>query len=115
MDPDWIYFMKWLLLGSPGANVRNDLTHGLVFDPGPLHTVLVIRAAALIISLVAPDSGGAAIGERDRLLERIRLPVREPVSWPTASGPRQRFLFGVAGTVRAVANGLTAAADAIAP
>lgn len=115
MDPDWIYFMKWLLLGSPGANVRNDLTHGLVFDPGPLHTVLVLRAAALIIPLVAPDSGAAANADRDRVLERIRRPVHEPNDWPTASGVRQRVLIGVAGAVRAVADALAKAADAIAP
>lgn len=115
MDPDWIYFLRWLLLGSPGANVRNDLTHGLVFDPGPLHTVLVLRGAALIIPLVAPDAGAVPDVDRDRVLERIRRPVHEPVSWPTAAGISQRLLVGVAGAVRAVADALAKAADAIAP
>ncbi len=117
MDPDWIYFIKWLLLGHPGANVRNDLTHGLVFDPGPVHTVLVLRASTLIIRLVAPekDGGAAADGDRDRVLERIRRPVRDPVDWPTRGGIQQRLLAAVAGTVRAAADALDAAAAAIAP
>lgn len=115
MDPDWIYFLKWLLLGNPGANIRNDLTHGLVFDPGPLYTALVLRAAAVMFPLVAPDAGAAANRDRDRVLELIRRPVLKPVAWPTAKGVRQRILVGVSGAFRAAADALAAAADAIAP
>jgi hypothetical protein len=77
----------------------------------------VLRAAALLIPLVAPETDGvaAADGDRDRTLERIRRPLREPVSWPTSSGVRQRVLTGAAETFRAVADVLAAAADAIAP
>lgn len=117
MDPDWIYFLKWLLLGHPGANVRNDLTHGLMFDPGPVHTVLVLRAAALMIRLVAPEPGEGAVADRgpDRALQKVRRPVDAPYAWPTRQGVQQRVILGLASSIRTVAHLLDDVANKMAP
>lgn len=107
MDPDWIYFLKWLLLGHPGQNVRNDLSHGLVFDPGPVDTALVLRAATLLVRLVQPDSNGrlGAARARDMTKARLRRPITTPVKWPTPAAGRA--------PVTAVANGLRLLAHAL--
>lgn len=35
LDESWAYFLRWLLLGPPGTNVRNDVAHGFVADISP--------------------------------------------------------------------------------
>ena len=50
LDPSWAYFFRWLLLGPYGANLRNDVAHGFVFDPGP------------VLSAHTPGRVGAGLG-----------------------------------------------------
>ena len=59
LDESWAYFIKWLLLGPIGMNIRNDLAHGFVHDPGLVYSALVLRAAAVLVPLTRPDVGTA--------------------------------------------------------
>jgi hypothetical protein len=52
LDESWAYFFRWLLLGPYGANLRNDVAHGFVFDPGPVYAALLLRAVS-VLALVA--------------------------------------------------------------
>lgn len=49
LDESWTYFFKWLLLGPYGANLRNDVAHGFVFDPGPIYAALLLRALSVLV------------------------------------------------------------------
>lgn len=96
-DPDWVYFLKTLLLEPPGRNIRNDLAHGSLPDVGPVYAALVLRAAALLIVLTPPQPGGLGDSSGNRpplvtaeeraaaraaLLARIAAPLADPVSLP---------------------------------
>jgi hypothetical protein len=74
LDESWAYFFRWLLLGPYGANLRNDIAHGFVFDPGPVYAALLLRAVAVLV-LVAdtlpadsylPDVGTDQVEVRPR-------------------------------------------------
>ncbi|GLY30439.1 hypothetical protein [Kineosporia sp. NBRC 101731] len=66
-DEDWAWFLRWLLLGPIGVNMRNDVAHGAVIDPVPEYAALVLRAGALLImaSPVADDLGKRVILQPD--------------------------------------------------
>jgi hypothetical protein len=49
LDESWTYFFEWLLLGPYGANLRNDVAHGFVFDPGPVYAALLLRAVSVLV------------------------------------------------------------------
>jgi hypothetical protein len=49
LDESWAYFFRWLLLGPYGANLRNDVAHGFVFDPGPVYAALLLRAVSVLV------------------------------------------------------------------
>ncbi|MGW5148217.1 DUF4209 domain-containing protein [Rhodococcus koreensis] len=55
LDEDWAWFLRWLLLGPIGLNIRNEVAHGFVSDLRPEYVVLVLRAAAVLIT-AAPES-----------------------------------------------------------
>ncbi len=55
-DPDWAYFLRWLLLGPHGRNLRNDIAHGLVGGAGPAEAALALRAASLVILVAGPGA-----------------------------------------------------------
>lgn len=55
-DPDWAYFLRWLLLGPHGRNLRNDIAHGLVTGTTPVEAALALRAASLVILLAGPSA-----------------------------------------------------------
>lgn len=85
LDESWAFFFRWLLLGPYGANLRNDLTHGIIFDPGPVYTALLLRAASVLV-LVAetlptdddlPEVGSqhAAGRRRQAVLDSLADPV----------------------------------------
>lgn len=59
LDEDWAWFLRWLLLGPLGANIRNEVAHGFVTELTPTYTALVLRAAAVLItaSPIADDLG----------------------------------------------------------
>jgi hypothetical protein len=56
---DWSWFLRWLLLGPVGVNIRNEVSHGFLSDLSSAYTVLVLRAAAALItaSPVVDDLG----------------------------------------------------------
>ena len=49
LDEDWAWFLRWLLLGPAGQNIRNKVAHGFISDLSPTYTALVLRAAAVLI------------------------------------------------------------------
>lgn len=55
-DPDWAYFLRWLLLGPHGRNLRNDLAHGLIGGTSDTEAALALRAASLVILLAGPSA-----------------------------------------------------------
>lgn len=59
LDEDWAWFLRWLLLGPVGANIRNEVAHGFLSDLRPDYVALVLRAAAVLITAapVADDLG----------------------------------------------------------
>lgn len=48
LDPDWAWFLKWLLTGPMGMNLRNEYAHGLVGNLDPTYAALVLRAGVLL-------------------------------------------------------------------
>jgi Domain of unknown function (DUF4209) len=108
LDESWAYFVKWLLLGPPtGINLRNDLAHGFIHAPGGVHSLLVLRAAAVLLPLTRqgpdtappseddlhsprlPDEPEQAAGARRARAEiepMLARPVAEPQSWPAFPG-----------------------------
>lgn len=85
LDESWAYFFRWLLLGPYGANLRNDVAHGFVFDPGPVYAALLLRAVSVLV-LVAdtlpadeylPDVGTDQVDVRPRqvVLDALADPI----------------------------------------
>ena len=130
LDEDWHYFLSWLLL-TPGANVRNDVAHGLLAEPSASYAALALRAAGLAV-LIAPSS--AALGWDDDLDGRraadiaapgpaagrdVRARLRQPVPEPapacaTRTGPTAWAARKGADGLRAAAARLLDAADRLA-
>lgn len=128
LDESWAYFIRWLLLGPPtGINLRNDLAHGFIRSPGAVYSVLILRAAAVLVPLTppsrevsVPDEGGRRSPRlddepaQDAAVRRARAeieallacPVERPQPWP-----RPPHLLGQAGGL--VADALRFAARAI--
>lgn len=85
LDESWAYFLRWLLLGPYGANLRNDIAHGFVFDPGPVYTALLLRAVSLLVLVAdtlpeddyAPEAGIDAVQIRTK--EEVRAALADPV------------------------------------
>ncbi|MDE1675084.1 hypothetical protein [Nocardia gipuzkoensis] len=50
LDEDWAYFLRWLLLGPVGRNLRNDYAHGHLDVVTPADAALLLRGAALLIT-----------------------------------------------------------------
>lgn len=57
LDEGWAWYLKWLLLGPIGQNIRNDVTHGFLTHLDPVHSALVLRAAALLITMSTSVDG----------------------------------------------------------
>ncbi|MCH1868783.1 DUF4209 domain-containing protein [Nocardioides sp. CFH 31398] len=55
LDESWAWFLRWLLLGPIGVNLRNEVAHGFVCDISPTYAALVLRAAAVLI-VAAPQA-----------------------------------------------------------
>ena len=125
LDESWANFLRWLLLGPPGMNIRNDVAHGFVCDISPVYAALVLRAAALLITVVAPQPLSAARiaasgddhpadltelprRDRDDILAILRNPVTEPVPGPWRQGAGGRAVGLAAATLRTTANVLLA-------
>jgi hypothetical protein len=97
MDESWTYFLRWLLLAPPGMNIRNDLAHGFISVISPVYAVLILRAAAMLITVTAPQPPAAAHvaaadqpadlaplphRDRDDILGLLSYPVSSPVPAP---------------------------------
>lgn len=74
LDEDWAYFLRWLLLGPVGRNLRNDYAHGHVDVVTPADAALLLRAAALLIT-AAPIA--------DDLIPRVQAVPAEALSTRT--------------------------------
>lgn len=102
--------------------MRNDVAHGFVADISPAYAALVLRAAAMLVTVAAPqppsatriagNAGDSAVDlaelsprDRDDILGLLRAPVPDPVPAPGLNGRLGRA------TVIA-ASGLRLAADA---
>jgi hypothetical protein len=130
MDESWIYFLRWLLLAPPGMNVRNDLAHGFIGDISPVYGALILRAAALLITVTAPQPPSAARvavadqpadlaplphRDRDDILGLLSHPVPCPVPSPWRDGPAGRAAGITATALRATACVLQLAARRMEP
>lgn len=107
LDESWAYFLRWLFLGPPGMNIRNDVAHGFIAEISPVYAALVLRAAAMLITVTAPQPPSAARAaghprdaavdlaelsrrDRDDILGFLLTPVPDPVPSPGLSGPLGR-------------------------
>lgn len=94
LDDDWRYFLQWLPLGSPGQNLRNDLSHGLVLDPGPVQAAIILRAAALLITVTEAEN--ASVPRSRAELEGLLAAPTDP---PPLVGALEGVLVGSAKVV----------------
>jgi Domain of unknown function (DUF4209) len=132
LDESWAYFLRWLLLGPLGMNIRNEIAHGFVSDISPVYAALALRAAALLITLVAPQPQSAAssaarqdddpsdlaeLPDRDRedILLALSRPVQHPVPSPGRDGSAGRLAALTASTLRITAAALRQAAGRLDP
>ncbi|WCB36931.1 DUF4209 domain-containing protein [Gordonia polyisoprenivorans] len=58
LDPDWAWFLRWLLLGDVGVNLRNDQAHGFLSSVPIEYAALLLRAASVLIT-ASPRIGDA--------------------------------------------------------
>lgn len=102
LDPSWAYFFRWLLLGPYGANLRNDISHGFVFDPGPVFAALTLRAVGVLVHVAGILPYDRFGGEPDETPDspRLRHEVLKALSNPTGRRSRLDRALG------AVADGL---------
>jgi hypothetical protein len=132
LDESWAYFLRWLLLGPPGMNIRNDVAHGFVADISPVYAALALRAAGLLITVVAPQPPSAAstavrpqdevvdLAElpgrvRDDILLTLSRPVHDPVPFPGREGSAGRLAALSASTLRVTAAALRLVAGHLDP
>ncbi len=130
MDDSWIYFLRWMLLAPPGMNIRNDVAHGFTSGISPVYAALILRAAALLITVTAPSPPTAAdvtrtgqpanlapLSPRDRddILGLLSRPVASLVPAPWRNGLAGRAAGITATTLRATANLLQLAARRLEP
>jgi len=132
LDESWTYFLRWLLLGPLGMNIRNEVAHGFVADIDPVYAALVLRAAALLITVVAPqpestvsaasrendhEADLAELPRRDRddILQTLSAPVRDPVPMPWRGGIVGRLAGLTASTLRTTAGSLNLLARRLDP
>jgi hypothetical protein len=109
-------------------NVRNDLAHGFIGDISPVYAALILRAAALLITVTAPQPPSAAPiadqpadlaplphRDRDDILGLLSHPVPSPVPAPWKDGPAGRAAGITATALRATANVLQLVARRLEP
>ena len=120
LDESWACFLRWLLLGPPGMNIRNETAHGFVGDISPVYAALILRAAALLITITAPqppsalaaavrpEGGAIDLAEltgrdRDEIMLALGRPVRDPVPFPGRKDNVGRLAALSASTLRLAA------------
>ncbi|MFC7617552.1 hypothetical protein ACFQV2_33185 [Actinokineospora soli] len=86
LDESWAYYLRWLFLGPPGLNIRNDVAHGLSTGINSVYSTLVLRGAALLICIAPHDE------EHDeRLVAKLGVPVPTKFKFPSALPSSRRF------------------------
>lgn len=129
LDESWTYFLRWLLLGPPGMNIRNDVAHGFTNDISPVYAALILRAAALLITITAPEPPSAVhlvadqpadvtpIPHRDRedILGLLSHPVASAIPSPWNEGMAGRIVGITATALRATASVLQLVARRLDP
>jgi hypothetical protein len=81
LEESWAYFFRWLLGGPFGANLRNNVAHGLPAEMSPVNAALILRAVALLAVVVgAMDhrvhaSSGAGPRDREAVLALLASPL----------------------------------------
>jgi len=83
LDESWAYFFRWLLVVPYGANLRNEVAHGFVFDISATYAALTLRAVSVLVTVagppvensVEPEADIAAPRERDEVLRLLSSPV----------------------------------------
>jgi len=132
LDESWAYFLRWLLLGPLGMNIRNEVAHGFVTDISPVYAAVTLRAGALLITVVAPQPPSAARAasrendhavdladlphrDRDEILQILSMPVRDPVPLPWRGGSVGRLAGLTASTLRTAASSLNLLARRLDP
>jgi hypothetical protein len=130
MDESWTYFLRWLLLAPPGMNIRNDLAHGFTSGISPVYAALILRAAAMLITVTAPQPPSAARvatadqpadlaplphRDRDDILGLLSRPISSPVPAPWKDGLAGRAAGITATALRATASVLQLAARRLEP
>jgi hypothetical protein len=73
-DQDWARFLSTLLLGD-GNNVRNTIAHGFTDDVDRDTAALVLRAAAVLITITAADP---AARDRATAIAALQHPTGQP-------------------------------------
>ncbi|WP_405427691.1 hypothetical protein [Micromonospora sp. NBC_00617] len=54
LDESWAFFFNWLLAGPWGANLRNDVSHGLPAPMTPAYAALILRAVSVLAIVAGP-------------------------------------------------------------
>jgi hypothetical protein len=65
LDEAWAYFFRWLLLGPYGANVRNEVAHGFVFDISATYAALTLRAISVLVTVAGPPVPNSLLPDAD--------------------------------------------------
>lgn len=132
LDESWAYFLRWLLLGPFGINIRNEIAHGFVTHTGPVYAALILRAAALLITLAGPQPPAAVLEtgkendqaadlierprrDRDDLLRLLATPIGAPVPLPLRDGIGGRLTAFTASSLRTAASTLNLLARRLDP
>lgn len=85
LDPSWAYFLRWFMLGPYGMNVRNEVAHGLLLDPGPVVAALTLRAVSVLALVAGPlltDPNGTE-QHQDATPQHSRTEVLDLLAHPT--------------------------------
>ncbi|WP_433825975.1 DUF7380 domain-containing protein [Actinoplanes sp. CA-015351] len=100
LDESWAFFFNWLLAGPWGANLRNDVSHGLPAPMTPAHAALILRA----VSVLAIVAGPVTTIRQDTSLRRDRDELMALLTSLTpATSPAGRRLNRLAGLIERVA------------
>jgi hypothetical protein len=113
-------------------NICNETARGFVGDVSPVYAALVLRAAALLVTVVAPQppSAASAAGrpeddaidlaelpgrDGDEILPALSRAVRDPVPFPGREGSAGRLAAFSASTLRVTAAALRPVAGRLDP
>lgn len=94
LDESWAFFLRWLLTGPRGHNLRNDVAHGFVYDISPAYAALSLRAAGVLVTVAGPRAKPVDEEDDARKPDDVRSLLRDPA--PGSGGPVDNT-WGIAG------------------